>query len=134
MSKCKCVMRSDGAVVVVEAAAQVVGAPAAAARRLHARRRRPRTSVAHRSAFIQTHWMTGATHRRGVGGPRFGLAGGWQKNARGPWPRTAQLVDGAACEDDSYIKTAQRCRPAPGQQRPRQPGRFHAEPQLQLQQ
>ena len=131
MSKCKCVMRSDGA--VVEAAAQVVGAPAAAARWSHARRRRPRTSVAHRSAFTQTHWRTGATPRSGVGGPAIRF-GGWQKNARGPWPRTAQLVDGAACEDDSYLKTAQRCRPAPGQQRPRQPGRFHAEPQLQLQQ
>ena len=124
MSKCKCVMRGDG--VVVEAAAQVVAAPAATARRLHARRRRPRTSVAHRSAFIQTHWMTGATHRRGVGGPAIRFGGWVAKNARGPWPRTAQLVDGAACEDDSYLKTAQRCRPAPGQQRPRQPGRFHA--------
>ena len=123
--------RSDG--VVVEAAAQVVGAPAAAARRLHARRRRPRTSVAHRSAFIQTHWMTGATHRRGVGGPAIRFGGWVAKNARGPWPRTAQLVDGAACEDDSYLKTAQRCRPAPIE-RPRQPRRFDAEPQLQLQQ
>ena len=71
--------RSDG--VVVEAAAQVVGAPAAAARRLHARRRRPRTSVAHRSAFIQTHWMTGATHRRGVGGPAIRF-GGWVAKKR----------------------------------------------------
>ena len=115
--------RSDG--VVVEAAAQVVGAPAAAARWSHARRRRPRTSVAHRSAFTQTHWMTGATHRR-VGGPAIRFGGWVAKNARGPWPRTAQLVDGAACEDDSYLKTAQRCRPAPGQQRPRQPGRFYA--------
>ena len=131
MSKCKCVMRGDG--VVVEAAAQVVAAPAATARRLHARRRRPRTSVAHRSAFIQTHWMTGATHRRGVGGPAIRFGGWVAKNARGPWPRTAQLVDGAACEDDSYLKTAQRCRPAPIE-RPRQPRRFDAEPQLQLQQ
>ena len=79
MSKCKCVMRGDG--VVVEAAAQVVAAPAATARRLHARRRRPRTSVAHRSAFIQTHWMTGATHRRGVGGPAIRF-GGWVAKKR----------------------------------------------------
>ena len=71
--------RSDG--VVVEAAAQVVGAPAAAARWSHARRRRPRTSVAHRSAFIQTHWMTGATHRRGVGGPAIRF-GGWVAKKR----------------------------------------------------
>ena len=132
MSKCKCVMRSDGAVVVVEAAAQV-SSRAGGGRRLHARRRRPRTSVAHRSAFIQTHWMTGATHRRGVGGPAIRFGGWVAKNARGPWPRTAQLVDGAACEDDSYLKTAQRCRPAPIE-RPRQPRRFDAEPQLQLQQ
>ena len=118
--------RSDG--VVVEAAAQVVGAPAAAARWSHARRRRPRTSVAHRSAFIQTHWMTGATHRRGVGGPAIRFGGWVAKNARGPWPRTAQLVDGAACEDDSYLKTAQRCGAAPVE-RARQPCGLDAEPQ-----
>ena len=72
--------RSDG--VVVEAAAQVVGAPAAAARWSHARRRRPRTSVAHRSAFIQTHWRTGATHRRGVGGPAMVWRVGGKKRTR----------------------------------------------------
>ena len=110
---------------MVEAAAQVDAAPAATARWLQARRRRPRTSVAHRSAFIQTHWMTGATHRRGVGGPAIRLAGS-AKNARGPWPRTAQSAAEAARGDDSYSKAAQRRGPAPGQQRPRLAGGFNA--------
>ena len=104
-----------------KAAAHVVGAARGSRGGIDASRRaaaRPAPQACPTAPNVPLR--TAGDKHRIVGGPAIRF-GGWQKNARGPWPRAAQSAAEAARDHDAYFKTAQRRGAASRQQRPRQP-------------